>query len=270
MFRCFLTLLFAGIVIYQSMPLAYFCSIFSWVESCLFLSLSCCSLRHLSLSKKWLAFHFSYSKRAYISGFLQTAYTRVDILMLGFFVSESSIGIYSIAAMVVEGFHQFVAAFRYNLNPILARLIADKKQSRSLSNFCRSVVLKSYVVALMLGAIALVAYKPGLSLLGLQPFFLESFPFFVVLLCGLLLVAGFIPLGQIFLQTNDPQVHSALLFLSIIVNVALNLTLIPMMGVMGAAIATALTFVLHAALLVLRMRKYFLIDFFTWLQRNNA
>jgi len=63
------------------------------------------------------------------------------------------------------------------------------------------------------------------------------------LLCGLAVYAVFIPLDHILLQAGMPGRQSALMAFNVAINVCLNAILIPLYGLMGAAFATAISFV---------------------------
>ena len=43
--------------------------------------------------------------------------TRIDIFMLGIFLSDQLVGIYSVAALFVEGFLQIIVVLQNNFNP---------------------------------------------------------------------------------------------------------------------------------------------------------
>ena len=46
--------------------------------------------------------------------------TKVDILMIGFFMGDYNVGIYSFAALFGEGFYQLLIVLQNVLNPFIA------------------------------------------------------------------------------------------------------------------------------------------------------
>ena len=61
------------------------------------------------LSKNWIEWskvHLNYGIRCFLSGVFLELKSRVDILMLGFFLSDYEVGIYSFSALFAEGFFQ--------------------------------------------------------------------------------------------------------------------------------------------------------------------
>src|SRR5436309_14946031 len=82
--------------------------------------------------------------------------TRVDIILLGYFVSDARVVIYSFAAVFAEVFGQISYVVKQNLDPIIARFTAAKSinQLRSLMRkvalvFVPSILALSIVSALL-------------------------------------------------------------------------------------------------------------------------
>ena len=53
--------------------------------------------------------------------------TRVDIIMIGIFMSDEKVGIYSFAALFAEGFYQLLIVLQNIMNPIMARQFSNSK-----------------------------------------------------------------------------------------------------------------------------------------------
>lgn len=188
----------------------------------------------------WRRRHLAFGAKALPNGFLAESYVRVDVLMLAVFVSDEAVGVYSFAAMFIEGLYQVPAVIRTVVNPVLVRLIGlgDK---RELARFGRRIM------AMSLGVFAPAA---GLTLLifpYLEPYFPDNlvggaYPALVILTGGLALYAAYAPLDFILMQAGQPGWQSVLMGLNITVNAALNASLIPIYGIQGAAMATAAAF----------------------------
>jgi O-antigen/teichoic acid export membrane protein len=74
--------------------------------------------------------HVWFGIRGVFSGFIADLNTRVDVLMLGCFTSDGIVGIYSMAAMLAEGFYQLPNAIQRNVNPIIGKCFADRDLPR--------------------------------------------------------------------------------------------------------------------------------------------
>ena len=100
--------------------------------------------------------------------------TRVDIILLGYFVNDASVGIYSFAAVFAEGFGQISYVVKQNLDPIIGRFTAAKSidKLRSLMRkvvlvFVPSILALSIVSALLFPVMRLqeIAARIGVSLI---------------------------------------------------------------------------------------------------------
>jgi len=192
--------------------------------------------------KHWLKAHFHFGSRALINGFLAESYIRIDIIMLGVFVSDYNVGIYSFAALFIEGLFQVPVVIRTLANPELARLLkADDKEATG--RFCRKMAMISLAAFTMIAAGVLVVYP------YLGPYFPDdlvelSHPILLVLIGGLLIYSVMIPMDHIVLQGGHPGSQSLLMTFNVTINALLNLALIPFFGLYGACSATAASFVI--------------------------
>ena len=73
----------------------------------------------------WVREHLSFGTRGFLSGMFAEMSTRVDIIMLGYFLNKARVGVYSLAAVIAEGINQVPFAVRKNVDPLLGRAFAD-------------------------------------------------------------------------------------------------------------------------------------------------
>ena len=194
--------------------------------------------------KHWVKVHFSFGSRALINGFLAESYIRVDIIMLSIFVSDYDIGIYSFAALFIEGLYQVPVVIRNLANPELARSLKNENKIVT-SKFCRKVACMSLATFIVSASVVLITY-PFLGPLFPEGLIELSHPILMVLISGLLIYSVMIPMDHIFLQGGYPGRQSLIMAYNVLVNGLLNLTLIPFFGLYGACSATAVAFVVAA------------------------
>jgi O-antigen/teichoic acid export membrane protein len=192
----------------------------------------------------WVEDHLRFGLKALVNGFLVESYVRVDIIMLGIFVSDHAVGIYSFAALFIEGLYQVPVVVRTIANPVLVRLLVSTERT-ALVRFCRRTAGLGFAAFAAAAGAVVVAYP------YLAPFFPEglvtgSHPLLMILAAGLAVYSVFIPLDYILLQAGQPGRQSLLMTANVFVNVALNLALIPFYGIWGAAVATALAFTISS------------------------
>jgi Na+-driven multidrug efflux pump len=67
----------------------------------------------------------------------------------------------------------------------------------------------------------------------------QSWGLFTILMLGNILAAGYLPFQLIFNQTGHPGEQTFFIFILFATNTLLNLVLIPVLGMLGSAVATA-------------------------------
>ena len=208
-------------------------------------------LRHVARS--WIFRHLSFGMRGFFGGMLSDLNTRVDIILLGYFVSDASVGIYSFAAVFAEGFGQISYVVKQNLDPIIGRFTAAKSINQ-LRSLMRKVALVFVPSILALSIVSALLF-PVMVRLFTDDRFLESWPIFTVLLAGIVINAGFRPFQGVFLLTGRPGLHSLFFLIVVLSNAILNVLFIQRMGIMGAAVATSLAYVIESLLILYGIRK---------------
>jgi O-antigen/teichoic acid export membrane protein len=85
----------------------------------------------------------------------------------------------------------------------------------------------------------------------------HSWGVFAILLSGIVLASGYRPFIGMLMQGGRPGTYTVLIAGSVIGNVILNACLIPVLGIYGAATATASIYVLEVVAIVVIVRKFF-------------
>ncbi|HIP11238.1 MAG TPA: hypothetical protein EYG73_00830 [Arcobacter sp.] len=201
----------------------------------------------------WIKMHLYFGWHSLLGGIMSEINTRVDILVLGVFVSDSQVGIYTIALMFFEGFVQLTVVFRNNFNPIISKMLHENHL-----NDLKEMILKGkrkvYVILSPLIAVSLLLYPFSIDLF-LGDAYRPSIVLYYILMLGILLSAGYLPFNMILTQAGKP-LQQSLYFSSLVVgNVILNLVLIFSLGMIGAAIATASVYILNIFILKYLVKK---------------
>ncbi|GAK57899.1 putative lipopolysaccharide biosynthesis protein [Candidatus Vecturithrix granuli] len=197
----------------------------------------------------WLKIHAGFGFRACISNMLSELNSRVDVLCLGFFTNDYLVGIYSLAAVLVEGFYHLPIVLRNIYNPQLVHL--SQQPEHELAQFITLNRRWIYAAMAFIGVTAIALYPIGMRLVISQQDLKQSWTIFAVLMLGLIGSSGYIPFSQIFLQAGRPGLHSIMISLLVLANLIGNILFIPLWGAIGAAYATSLSFLLLIALLKL-------------------
>ncbi|MCW8930170.1 MAG: oligosaccharide flippase family protein [Gammaproteobacteria bacterium] len=195
-----------------------------------------------SINKTWIKTHISFGIKGFFSGVFIEINSRVDVLMLGFFTTDTIVGIYSFAAILAEGFYQIFVVVRNSLNPQLVYLLAHKQISH-LQKLVRKTHKIMYPSMLLIALITLACFLPALEYLPNGKEFLDSFKVLAVLVGGFWLISAYVPFDMIFTQAGLPGYQSLLNAFGLSMNLILNALFIPAYGATGAATATVLSFI---------------------------
>lgn len=165
---------------------------------------------------------------------------KVDTLLVGVLVNMTGVGFYTIAKQVSNFVSMPAASFGFTLSPALGEQKNKDRSDRAARLYEQSLeyVLIAYVPAvagLVLVADPMVRYVFGTDYLGAVPV-VQVF-------------AGFILVNAVNKITTDAldylgraRVRAIVKAATAVANFALNLLLIPIYGVTGAAIATVITY----------------------------
>lgn len=198
--------------------------------------------------------HLRFGARALSNSFLAESFIRIDILMLALFVGDAEIGIYSFAAMFIEGLYQIAVVVRTISNPVLVAMLAGGDRP-ALVAFNRKAAAVGLAACGGTAAMVLIAF-PQLAPLFPDGMIEAALPILHILIVGVVFYAPFATLDQIVMQAGHPGRQSLLMAGNVSINVILNLILIQTMGITGAAIATAMTYGLSALTLHVAVRGW--------------
>lgn len=166
---------------------------------------------------------------------------QTDTLMIGIFLSAKDVGIYGAALKTSSWVPFILGAVNAISAPLIAALYAQKDY-RELQQLVSTVAQWMFYPALAT-AIGLIAFStPILQLFGAE--FVAARGVLIVLILGQLVNVGAGSVGYLMTMTGHQNQCLVVMGLSALVNVALNFVGIHLFGIMGAAIATALSMVM--------------------------
>lgn len=175
-------------------------------------------------------------------GAMSVITTQTDVLMLSSLRDYASAGIYQIAARGAELVAFISAISNVALQPTIARLYVN----RELKRLQRIATLAARVMFGAASTSAAVFIVGGHAILGkiFGPTFAEGAPPLAILSIGWVAIALFGPSRDILLMTGGEKEAAWSISVGAIANILLNILLIPRMGAIGAAVATAFSMIL--------------------------
>lgn len=233
--------------------------IFTLPEAVLFLVFGAWSLRRIGAGplhalRPWLRRHIDFAVKGALGGVLLELNARVDVLMLGLFLGDTQVGLYSLAATLAEGFLNVLIVVRNQVNPMLARHLV-RHEVADIQAMVRRFMLPVAAGAIGLAACVLAGYPVLVWLLMSGHGYDAAWLPLAILLAGLSFYSVILPFDMIFMQAGRPAWQSIQVATIVAMNIVLNATLIPLFGMVGAAAATAASLVFGALVVPLLCRR---------------
>lgn len=181
--------------------------------------------------------------------------TKVDMVCLGMLVSDvSQIGIYSFAIFFTEGFYMLFVIIRKIVNPGIAEANIEGKISERIAEMKR--YLHRYVIlgggAAYLGVI--IGYVILCSFMQ-RPAYRAGVMYIIVICFSIAVNGKYIVFGDLLAQIGYPLEESVLNIVTVTGNFILNIILIMVFGMLGAAIATAVSYFVFSFYMKVRVKE---------------
>ncbi|SIQ64512.1 Membrane protein involved in the export of O-antigen and teichoic acid [Rhizobium sp. RU35A] len=187
--------------------------------------------------------------------------TNSDVVVVGLYLPPDQVAIYYAAAKTIA-LVQFVNfSVKAAAAPRIASILTTGGRDE-IAAFATDAARWTFWPSLAVGLSVLLAGPLLLSLFG--PAFTAGYPLMLILFAGILAKASIGP-GEVLLNMAGHQPLCVMLYAGLLVtNVTLNMLLIPHLGLMGAAGATAMAMGFEALLLHLAARRVLEIRLFAF------
>ena len=202
----------------------------------------------------------SFSIWTFLSSGGLLVFTYADTILIGYFMTETDVGIYRVAFQLTSVASFLVMAFHTVLYPRISRWNAERN-----FNLIEYSMKRSFTYSLFL---AIPVTAGGIILSEKLLYYLYGSSF--VSGAQVLMILLFVQIANIFfyLQTmclnamDRPRISFYITAASAVMNIILNLLLIPVFGISGAAIASLVTMSMNAILAYASLRSsiYISID----------
>ncbi|MDQ0218441.1 hypothetical protein ELQ35_03585 [Peribacillus cavernae] len=193
------------------------------------------SLRYFSW--KYLKMAISYGLKAHISNIMTFLNYRLGVLLIGMFLSDASVGIYTVAVNLGEKISIFSQSFSQVLLPRIASSNLEEDRNKLTALVCRLMMLFILCVGIA------IYFFSDLIFSVFREEYSASSLILQLLLPGLTVLAVEKILSNDLAGRGRPDLNMYVSFVNVGLNVVLNLLLIPEFGVQGAAVASSLTYI---------------------------
>ena len=183
---------------------------------------------------------YVYAFKNYVGQTAEFLIYKCDIYLISFFLTKSSLGIYIIAVNIVERLWVISESVSMVLFAKLANT-KDEQRRDYLSSFTLRV---NFLMSLIGGLIVLLTIQLFVKLFfGTE--YLQSAIYTMILLPGVILQSVSMMMKKILEARGYPGANAIASTICLVLNIVLNIILIPRYEVAGAAVATSITYVIY-------------------------
>jgi len=210
--------------------------------------------RNGRLKVRWVHTHLAFGLKSFLAGMFVEMNSRVDVLLLGIYLEESLVGVYSFAAMLVDGVYHLIAMIRINFNPILVATVRDRRweQGRSLLQTCKRY---GFLGAGCAAAFVFCGFYVLTSVLLPDRALAQGETSLLLLLLGLTCIAPLIPFENLLMVSGHPAYQTLQHLLVVLANICVNTLLVPTLGIEGAALGAVAGYFVGIGTLILLSPK---------------
>jgi O-antigen/teichoic acid export membrane protein len=174
--------------------------------------------------------------------------TNIDIMMVGHYLPPERVAVYYATAKTLILLHFVYYAVKAGSAQRFSQYYASGDRTR-LAAFLRDTIHWTFWPTLGLAVFLFVFGKPLLLLFG--PSFGSGYPLLYILAAGILVRASIGPAEILLAMAGQQRITAVIYVATFVVNVGLNLILIPRFGLSGAAFAVSFSLVVETAALYL-------------------
>ena len=186
---------------------------------------------------------------------------QTDRIMLGYFRASKDLGIYSAAAVISQQAGLITYSFGYIFCPIISDLY-HRREFGDLQRLYKTVTRWIVSVNVVLLVLLILFSRQIMAIFGSE--FTAGGLVLVVLAAAHLIgyVSGGALVGYVLRMSGKQDIELINAIVLLVLNIVLNLWLIPLYGILGAAVATGISFTVISALriaevcLLLQMHPY--------------
>jgi len=192
-------------------------------------------------SLTYLKESFYFGIKGHFSNVLTFLNYRLDMFLIAYFMDNSAVGLYSIAVILSER----IWTVSQSVSTVLFARISNLNDDVSKNKFTSLAARNTLFISLIGGSIlALLSHWIIIILFGDN--FSESILPFLYLIPGVIIFSLGKVLANDFIGRGYPEINTYIAIVIAFANLILNVWLIPLYGINGAAIATSISYTFDA------------------------
>jgi O-antigen/teichoic acid export membrane protein len=200
---------------------------------------------HFSRIKEYLSFGLP-TVPSNIAGWIVAS---SDRYVIGYFLGVASVGVYSAGYVIGSIPYMVAVVLGLVLTPALSKLYDEGRMNEVKTHLSYSL---KYLLALAIPFVfgAAILAKPVLSMFSTSEIAAEGYFIVPLVALGTLFVAVYVVIAHILILVKRTKVIGATWILCALINLGLNILVVPRIGILGAAISTLISYALALGITV--------------------
>ena len=237
LFITFLNLFLTALIFFFAPKHVLFIMAMLFIKDIFFITMYLVKIKYIPrpfrVESQFLSMLFKFGIVAVVSAFLLTLNYKADIIMLKLYVDDAQIGLYSVGVALAEYIWLIPDAFK---EVLFARTAKDDAIDEIMSSIRINLFISTVIIVCMV-----LLGKPFISFMyGVE--FLDSYAVTCVIMFGVPAMVLYKMTTSLYVANGKQTFYLITLLISAVSNVLLNFLFIPMMGKLGAAIASAISY----------------------------
>ncbi|NLT37155.1 MAG: flippase [Methanomassiliicoccus sp.] len=180
--------------------------------------------------------------------------TQINSILIGYYMTPTEVGIFAVAALLAQVLTLMPSAVQRVTAPSMAAKYG-KGDMEGVRRIYYSTLKKSFLITIICASIIAVL-GPYIITFFFTNEYSTAYEPLLILLLGYVFAASFGAVGATLSSIGRVNVPFKIGVICTILNIALNVLLIPHMGMNGAAIATAVTLILNFVITIWAIQIY--------------
>lgn len=179
---------------------------------------------------------------------------QIGSLLIGRFMGETDVGYYAVAGILIQGMTLLPSAVQRVTAPAIATYYGKKEYSK-IKGFVENTMLKVMLIELIF-LVFLILFGEEIIVILFSDKFMPAYTPMLILSIGYFIYAPFLSVCTIFASIGKINFSFKLDVLCATLSVILDLLLIPLYGLIGAALATTFSLTFTVLINLYFMNKY--------------
>ena len=178
-----------------------------------------------------------FGSQLFLASAIYLVNTRADMLLVGYFLLDKDVGMYAIAVAFASVFQMIPRAISTVTYPMISENYGKKLYQAN--EILTNKTIKYSLAILSILAILLIFFAKDIISWLLSPEFLPAVVPLTILVLAMVFSGSLASTGGVFSAAGRPDLAFKINLAKLMPNIGLDILLIPMFGIIGAAIGTA-------------------------------